>query len=526
MRAILRRFFLLVFLISPCLAREVPIVVVHTTDLHGNVLPTNDLEGNRDVGGVARCATVIRKIRAEHPDAIVVDDGDLWQGTALGYLTGGAVMTRYLNDLGYDAWVLGNHEFDWGIAKLAARIAEAKMPVLAANLKYQSPAGAAPELAATFARVKPYVIRTVDGVKVAVVGLTTPGVPNWSRPRLIPGLTFEDSVTALRRVIPQVKAEGAQVLVLAAHQGMREKGDDHANQLYAVTRAFPELDLLIGGHSHRLFPEQMLNHILYTQANYWGTHVGQVDLVFDTDQKRVTRRKSVMLPMDASVPTDAELVKALQTDLDRTDALLKEKIGETALLLCAGDKPKDESPVFNLVCEAIAEAVTAKGGKVDAVIHGILREGIWIKPGPITMQDVFRIIPYENTIGVLTLNRDQLLEILEEDAGAWSGRQFRGAWGLTVKLKPSAPAGQRILFVGDREGRSLDPKARLRVAFNSFDLTGGGMRWQKLRALTERSDTELREYDFETRDAVADYIRKHSPLKIENRGWWQTERGR
>ncbi|MBI4028519.1 MAG: bifunctional metallophosphatase/5'-nucleotidase [Verrucomicrobia bacterium] len=518
------RWVVLFLGLTVCSGKEVAITILHTTDLHATVLPTMDYEGTKDVGGLARCAWMIRRIRAQEKNVLLVDAGDLYQGAALGYLTEGAAMIRAINALRYDSWTLGNHEFDWGIEKIAARIAEARVPVLAANIHHKPVANTPAAITDAFRKIQPYVIREVEGVKVGIVGLDTPGIPSWSRPRLIPGISVEESVAALRRVIPRMKADGCAILVLTTHQGIREQGDDHANQLYAISRAFPEMDVIIGGHTHRTHVQQQINGILYTQANYWGTYLGRVDLAYDTDKRKLISRKAELVPMDASVGMDEEFLRLLKSDLEKTEAFLGTKLGEIQDRFHSLKAPKSETPIFNLLCAAIAEALEARGAKTDAVLHGIFNERMVLEPGPITMRDIFAIVPYENTIGVATLTRDQLVEILEENASAYQTGRFRGLWGLTMKLRISAPDGRRVVFVGDREGRSLASDARLRVAFNSYDLASGGMRWNRLRKIVDRPVAGLKEFDFQTRDAVIEYVRKHSPLRAENRGWWSLDR--
>ena len=128
--------WLLLFLLvlAPSWAREVPITILDTTDLHGHILPASDGES----GGLARCATVIRQVRASEKNVLLVDAGDTIQGTAVSWLTGGQVMMKTMNALRYDAWVLGNHEFDWGFGKLTGCVGRAAMPVLAANFTVAS----------------------------------------------------------------------------------------------------------------------------------------------------------------------------------------------------------------------------------------------------------------------------------------------------------------------------------------------------------------------------------------------------
>src|SRR2546427_9848480 len=115
------RFLFVIFLLLPAqfFAREVPITILHTCDIHGNILPTEDYAGHTNLGGLARCATVIRQTREREKNVLLLDAGDTLQGTAVSYLSGGQVMVNLLNLLHYDAWCWGNHEFDWGLDKVA-----------------------------------------------------------------------------------------------------------------------------------------------------------------------------------------------------------------------------------------------------------------------------------------------------------------------------------------------------------------------------------------------------------------------
>jgi 2',3'-cyclic-nucleotide 2'-phosphodiesterase (5'-nucleotidase family) len=514
---------LLLLLSGVLLAREVPLTILHTCDLHGNVLPTEDYDGQTNLGGIARCATMIRQVRAAEKNVLLLDAGDTIQGAAVSYLSDGQVMVKALNDLRYDAWVWGNHEFDWGLGKLAACAERAQMPILNANLQAASSSSALTGAAERIlARRQAYLLREVDGVKVAVIGLTTPGIPNWSRPRLIEGLKFVDSVETLRGIIPKVKRAGAQVLVLVCHQGYREGGDDHANQVNGIARNFPELDVIIGGHSHRDFPEFKVGNVLYCQADYLGIHLGRVDLVFDTAKGRVTRRSSNTMLMDERVPLDGELVRSLGRELDQAQKTLSTVIGEARGNFELRGAPRHETPIHDLVFEAIAEALQGRGVKVDAIVHGILEQRATIGKGAITVGDIWRVVPYENTIGVLQLTTAQLKEILEENASAYERREFRGVWGVRCTLDPAAGEGMRIVSLRRADGMPLEENRRLAVAFNSYDLASGGLRWKRLREIADSPGAKLVEYDFQTRQAVIDYVRKRGEISPVVKGWWKT----
>lgn len=501
-------------------AREIPITILHTCDLHGNILPTEDYAGRTNLGGLARCATAIREVRQHEKNVLVVDAGDTIQGTAASFLSDGLVMVKLLNLLRYDAWCWGNHEFDWGPDKLAACAERAEMPILNANvtgdLESDGP------VKRVLARIAPYRVVEMDGIRVGIIGLNTPGIPNWSRPRLIRGLTFSDSVETLKRVVPEVRSQGARVIVLVCHQGFRDAGDDHANQINAIARNFPEIDVIIGGHTHRNIPEYKVRNILYCQADHFGIHLGRVDVVYDTGTGRVVRRESKTLLMDKSIVPDAEVLEVAGGELDRAAKTLSNVIGEAAGDFGVRGGPKRETPIHGLIFDSIAAALRERGVAVEAVVHGLLEERAALKKGRITVEDVWKIVPYENTLGVVQLLPGQLREILEEDAGAFGRREFRGIWGLKWTFDPSAPVGKRVISIARSSGAALEPDVRLAVAFNSYELASGGLRWKKLREIADLPETQLVEYDIQTRQAVLDYIRTQGTITPAIHGWWRS----
>ena len=516
-----KRLSLWVFLLATFTGwtEEIPITILDTTDLHAHVFPTTDYEGHENVGGCARIATAIQKIRATTPNVLLVDAGDTIQGAPIGFLSSGQVMIKYLNYLHYDAWVLGNHEFDWGLEKLGACVEKATVPVVTANVRRSTAVTNAFATSLTKILLS-YRIVEVQGVHVALIGLTTPNIPNWSRPRLINGLQFEAPVQTLQRIIPEVKAKGAQILVLVTHQGYRESGDDQANQLNAVASEFPELDVIVGGHTHRVFSEYKIQGVLYNQAGYWGTHLGRIDFMYDSVQKKIVQKHATVIPMDESVAMDPQFLALVKPELDFAREEASRVLGAAEAEFSPRTGSRRETPIHNLIGAAVTEALQRKGVMVDAVFHALLDEKAYLAGGPITVGEVWRIMPYENTLAVAELLPGELREIMEESAKLYERGQFRGLYGLRLRLKPSAPAGQRIISMTDRGGKELDPNKRLKVAFNSFDLASAGTRLTKLREICDRPDSRLQEFDLQTRQAVMDYIRAHKTIKPETFGWW------
>src|SRR6476660_10375313 len=176
------------------------ISILHTTDIHGHILPTSDYDGTADRGGLARCVTQIRRWQRQNRNLILIDVGDVYQGTDVSLRSKGELMIDLFNHLKYDAWVIGNHEFDWGVDAFLRTVHSSRMPVLAANAILEGkPAGENHDGKSPFARVRPYIIKEIEGIRVAIVGVTTPGMPFWFRPENINGLEFQYPVEPVRR---------------------------------------------------------------------------------------------------------------------------------------------------------------------------------------------------------------------------------------------------------------------------------------------------------------------------------------
>lgn len=492
-------FLAALFLSGRAPAKNVSIAMAYTTDIHGTFESAK--YGNlSDQGGFFKLATIIRGLRETHSDLLLIDCGDLIQGSPEACRTRGQAPLDAARAMGYDILVPGNHEFDFGAKRLAELYASTVLPVVAANIRSSN------VKLPTLPNVKPFIVRDIQGVRVAIIGLTTPHISRWFLPSSLDGLSFDKSRPAIRALLPSVRAAKPDIIVLAVHQGLKKRADDSANEINAIARDFPEIDLILGGHTHQAIACDRLNGVLYSQAGFHGSHVGLAELTFDTASHRIVKRNVRLIPADASVPEDSALKRQFDPLLTATRKELNEKIGTLSSDFLSASPVPGQSAVQTLIARATAEASGA-----TVVFHGTLTSAT-LRTGAVTMRDLWRIVPYENNIVLLHLTHDELRAILEENCAWLNTRDFRGVLGVTYEVNANQPAGHRVgkVVVADSARKRSD--GRVLVAVNSFDAASAGDRFRALRAAFDCPDCQAIETTNETRAVVADYLARHSPL--------------
>lgn len=484
------------------------ISILHTTDLHGHILPTSDYDEKLDRGGLARCVTQIRQWRRQNPNSILIDVGDVYQGTDVGLRTKGDLMIDLFNYLEYDAWVVGNHEFDWGIEPFERALERSTMPVLAANTLLQGkPTGEFLDIKHPLAKLQPFMLKEIAGIKLAIIGVTTPGMPFWFRPEFARGIDFQYPVEPVRRAIASAKSEGADAVVLTGHMGLKPRsgGDDFANTVMALTSEFPETAVFIAGHTHQIIPSRITNGVLFTQADHFGIHVGRVDLLFDRNSRKLLHREAVCEFMDNRLSLDPAVISRAKSQLTESDAALAQPIGELAETFRARSRPGKPSDLERLIGAAIAEALRERSVPVDGVMHGVFDEKSDFTAGPKTVNDIWNILPYENYVVTAELSPDEIKMIMEE---VYASHEKRNLLGFNVRTEGRG-YDRRIISMALADGRPLDRGKKYVLAFNTFDSRSAGHHFMKLRALLETSAANCILHQAQTRDALIDYFRRH-----------------
>lgn len=514
---------------------RVHITILGTTDLHGNIFPLDYYTNKPDNRGLAKIATLIKQIRKESSNTLLIDSGDTIQGTPLVYYHNKRnneppdPMMLAMSTLKFDSMTVGNHEYNFGLRVLEKARSEAKFPWLSANTY---------EISTNKNHYQPYLIKELSGVRIAVLGLTTPGIPNWENVPNYAGLEFREPLAEAKKWVPLLRdQERADVVVIAMHMGLEEDlrtgvinpGQvEHENQAVAIAKSVPGVDVIFMGHTHRDTPAVYINGVLLTQANHWGRHLARADLYLEQEGNRwrVYAKAARTLPADDNVQSDPEILKLAVSYDQETQAWLSRAIGQSAAELSAREARFRDTAILDLI-----QRVQLEAGKADVSMAASFNPKARIAKGAVTVRDIAGLYVYENTLVVIEITGSQLKEALEHSARYFldyvPGKRpadlidekipaynFDIAEGVSYELDISKPVGDRIRNLSFR-GQPLKPDQKLRLATNNYRVNGGGgYTMYKTAPVIYRSGEEIREL-------IIDWLERNKTVPVEPNNNWR-----
>jgi len=436
--------------------------IIGTNDLHGALEPRPDVNGVLR-GGAAYAATVMENARTECApscETILLDAGDLFQGTPISNLAYGRPVVEYYNRMGYAAVALGNHDFDWGVDTLRARIRDAKYAVLSANLKF------ADGRDVPWIRADTIIMR--GKTRVGIIGITTPETKTASLPAIIKPFRFDDPATVIDAHAKALRARGADIIIVVTHEGgfcnMKDGAESCAGEVFDVAARLTEkIDLIVSGHSHSPINTRV-NNIPIVQARYIAQAVEVVDIPLDEHGKPsgpavadvrsvVTALLTPFAPVDSIVSKAAKRVAPIA---NRRIATIRETLGRTG----------SQFPLGNLIADAHRWA-----GKGDIAITNNRGIRAILPAGEITYGTLFDIQPFANTLYRIRMTGSQVREYLEKLIDM-DELQVHVS-GVTIGYNPDLAKGERITSLRLLAGRTLNDNAFYNVVTNNFMATGG-----------------------------------------------------
>jgi 2',3'-cyclic-nucleotide 2'-phosphodiesterase/3'-nucleotidase len=538
--SLLTALLLAVFSFSGSAAAPAPparaqVTILQTTDLHGHIYPIDYYTNEPDMNGLAKAATIIRQARQEKPDLLLLDSGDTIQGTPLVYYHNTKnnapvdPMMLVMNALKYDAMAVGNHEYNFGLKVLEKARGEAKFPWLSANTYRKGTNQTAYE---------PYIVRETSGVRVGILGLTTPGIPNWDNPENYAGLEFRETVSEAGKWVRVLREkERVDVVVISMHMGLEEDlrtGEinpgqvENENAAVAIAEQVPGVDCILMGHTHREVPALFINNVLLTQADKFADRVARVDLYLEKTEGgrwRITSKSARTLMIDEKVKPDAEILKLAEPYDRETQSWLGRVIGESPAELTAADARFRDTAILDLI-----QRVQMEAGQADVSMAASFNPQARLPKGPVTVRDIAGLYIYENTLVVIEVTGQQLKDALEHSAKYFRayepnkpvadlvdekipGYNFDIAEGVTYDLDISQPTGQRIQNLRFHN-QPLQPTQKLRLATNNYRVNGGG-------GYTMYKNAPVVSRYGEIRELIIDWVERHKQIPAEPDNNWR-----
>lgn len=517
---------------------KVKITILETSDVHGSIMPLN--YGNNEAAalGLAKVSTVIKEVRKNKEHVLLIDNGDLIQGTPLTYhyvkkqTQLENPMITVLNHLNYDAAIVGNHEFNYGLEVLKNAVEASGFPWLSANILDQQ--SGTPFLG------RPYFIKTFGPIKVAVLGVTTHYIPNWENPDHIRKLSFKEALASTEKWVSLIKEkENPDLLIVSYHGGFERdpftgKATENLtgeNQGYDICSKIKGIDVLLTGHQHRTIATS-IHDVLVVQPGVNGQMIGKAEVTFEKVDGRwqVVSKEADLISVEGSEP-DQEVVTLIEEYETATQEWLDlpmGKIKDDMLVKNANEIRTQDNALIEFINNVQMEAAGAAISNT-ALFHND-SPGF---PANVTMRDIVSNYIYPNTLKVIRISGQDIKDALERSASYFiigsSGElevnpSFTtpkpqhynyDMWeGIEYILDIRKPLGERVVKL-NRNGIPLEMGEEFEVVMNNYRAGGGG------DYTMYRGKEVVKDIPLDMSELIANYIMENKVIEATVNGNWK-----
>jgi len=519
--------------------KTISMTILETSDLHGHIFPISYGTNEYEPSGLAKIATYIKQIQENEENTILIDNGDCIQGTPLTYHYVRQMqhlpnpMIQTFNMLNYDAAIIGNHEFNYGLPILKRAVSEANFPFLSANILHT-------ETKEPYFGT-PYHIKTLNhGFKVAILGLTTHYIPNWEKPEHIKGLEFEESIESARKWISYIKEHESPDLFIVSYHGGFEKDIETGkptealtgeNQAYQICMEIEGIDILLTGHQHRLISDQV-NGVTIIQPGSNGKFIGRVDLQYtftSNDGWTCLSKRPSLISIESYEPDD-QVMQMNKPFEEATQYWLDQSIGQIQGDMLIQDPFQvrvQEHPFIEFV-----NRVQMDIANVDISNTALFHNQALGFSSTVTMREIVSNYIYPNTLTVIELSGQDIKEALEKTATYFIvndhgqidvNPQFiepkpqhynYDMWeGISYTIDVSKPIGSRVVRLM-KDDSPLHMDQSYHVVMNNYRATGGG------NYHMFKGKKVIKEIQLDMTEILANYFTKYGTVKAEvNHNW-------
>jgi 2',3'-cyclic-nucleotide 2'-phosphodiesterase/3'-nucleotidase len=503
---------ILLIVISCSTGEKKSVTILQTTDLHGVILPYDFIEKKDMDVSLAGISTYVKKTRKGRNPVILLDNGDNLQGQpAVYYYNFIDTISPHLNAeamnfLNYDAGTVGNHDIEAGHQVYDRLVIDYDFPLLAAN---------AVEIKTGKPYFDPFTIIEKNGIRVAVLGLITPSVPDWLPPELYSGIKFRDMLETAKDFMPEMMKENPDLVVGLFHSGWDEPGDEAGegshydeNGVYAIAMNVPGFDIILCGHNHNVHNRKIVNSagdtVMILEGGSRAGKIARADVTFSGNKAngRKQKRISGKIINVHEYPSDPEFIGKFAEQKKELMEYVDKRIAVFEATVTSRDSYFGSSPFVDMI-HSIQLEIT----KADVSFAAPLSFDVEIPKGPVTVGDMFKLYRFENMLYTMSMTGSEIKKYLEfsysewlntmkgpddyllkfrvgkdgkpilTNGEAWLRNQpynFDSAAGIDYTVDVSKPEGKRVNIISFSNGDRFDMQETFKVALNSYRGNGGG----------------------------------------------------
>ncbi len=494
--------------------KTIRLKVIETSDVHGHFFPWDFMEGKPIKGTLTRANTYIKKARQEYGDnLLLIDNGDILQGQPCVYWSNYVMpedenlAAQVINYMKYDAETVGNHDIEPGHKVYDKWIREVRCPLLGANIVKEEYKNAEARPQNIYTGLKPYSVHYKDGVKICIIGMLTPAIPNWLNKSIWKGMDFEEMTTCAKKWVKYIKETERPDLIFGLfHSGLNGgiKTDEYEeNSTEAVAKEVPGFDIIFFGHDHQVHNKWITNkegkQVLCIDPSCYVKNVAEAEIELTYKNGCLTKKDikgTIVNVQDETI--DEEMLNHFQPRIDAVKQYVSRKIG------------RFENPVYsrdgffgNSAFTDLIHNLQMQISKADISFNAPLAFNNTIKAGDVTQADMFKLYRFENLMFVLRMTGEEVRKHLEFSYDMWTNTMmkpedhalrlndnskedqqrtgfqyytfnFDSACGIDYEVDLTKPDGQKVKILKMSNGQPFDEKKWYKVVMNSYRANGGG----------------------------------------------------
>ena len=493
--------------------KTIKLKVIETSDIHGHFFPYDFMEKKPIKGTLVRVNTYVKKQRQQYGDhLLLIDNGDILQGQPCVYWSNYVMpqdenlAASVINYMKYDAETVGNHDIEPGHKVYDKWIREVRCPLLGANIVVPGASGSTRPFR-TYGDIQPYSVHYIEGVKIVVIGMLTPSIPNWLNESIWKGMEFEEMVSCAKKWMKYIKENEQPDLIFGLFHSGLDGGivtdGMEENATASVAREVPGFDIIFFGHDHQVHNKWVKNKegkdVLLVDPSCYGKNIAEAEIELTFQNGHLTKKDikgEIVSVLDEEI--DQQMMDHFQTKIDQVKAYVNRKIGRFEHPIYTRESFFGNSAFTDLI-----HNLQLQISKADVSFNAPLSFNTTIQAGDVTQGDMFKLYRFENLLYVLRMTGEEIRKHLEFSYDMWTNTMkspedhalllndnskedqqrtgfqyytfnFDSACGIDYEVDLTKPDGQKVHILQLSNGQPFDEKKWYKVVMNSYRANGGG----------------------------------------------------